>query len=245
MLNQSILDKLATVDSPSIANIIELFDIRSKVAGYTNDTIKAIYPDLPPVVGYAATATYRGGHPTPKKDGYGGLARVIATGKEVGSPQIAVIQDLDDPILAAVFGEVMVSGFRSSGYEALITNGAGRDYMQVKHLNFPCFASSLIVSHGYCNILDSGVTVMIGGLEIRPGDLLHADANGVVNVPVDIADLVAEMIDPFMAAEQIALDIINRPKATFEMINEACVEMIAQVAECSIEAKALLAKRTA
>ena len=50
-------------DSPTIANVIELFEGQSAVAGYANGTIKAVYPDLPPVVGYAVTATFRSGYP--------------------------------------------------------------------------------------------------------------------------------------------------------------------------------------
>ena len=63
-MNSEILDaaqlaKLQKVDSPTIANVIELFDLRSYAAGYSNLTLKAIYPKLPPAVGYAVTATFR------------------------------------------------------------------------------------------------------------------------------------------------------------------------------------------
>src|SRR5262245_56084153 len=59
ILNTEELAQLRRVDSPTVANVIELLDIRSYVAGYTNLTLKAIYPKLPPAVGYAVTATFR------------------------------------------------------------------------------------------------------------------------------------------------------------------------------------------
>ena len=53
-LNAEELAQLRNVDSPTVANVIELFDFRSYIAGYTNLTLKAVYPKLPPAVGYAA-----------------------------------------------------------------------------------------------------------------------------------------------------------------------------------------------
>lgn len=40
------LENLGSMDSPAIANVIELFGCRSDVAGYTEGLIKAIHPDF-------------------------------------------------------------------------------------------------------------------------------------------------------------------------------------------------------
>ena len=59
LLTPEQLASLARVDSPTVANVIELFDVRpSYLEGFTNHTVKAVYPELPPVVGYAWTATF-------------------------------------------------------------------------------------------------------------------------------------------------------------------------------------------
>ncbi len=217
MTNQAILDKLAKADSPTIANVIELFEGQSAVAGYANGTIKAVYPDLPPVVGYAVTATFRSGYPT-EKSAYGNIGSIVKTGESVPAPRIVVIQDLDEPSRAAVYGEIMVSCFQATGFEGLITNGYGRDYLQVKDLGFPCFTSSMIVAHGYCTILETNVPVNIGGLDVVTGDLLHADGNGVVKVPGNLAPHVAELIQPFLDSEQAIIDLARDPDTPFEMI---------------------------
>ena len=51
VLTEKEFQQLLEVDSPTVANIIELFNLRSRVAGFTNHTLKAIYPKLAPVVG--------------------------------------------------------------------------------------------------------------------------------------------------------------------------------------------------
>ena len=63
VLDEKQLEGLTQFDSPTIANVIELFDLRPRVAGFSNHSLKAIYPELPPVVGYAVTATLRSGYP--------------------------------------------------------------------------------------------------------------------------------------------------------------------------------------
>jgi 4-hydroxy-4-methyl-2-oxoglutarate aldolase len=43
------------------------------------------------------------------------------------------------------------------------------------------------VSHAYAHIFDIGCHVKVGGMEVKPGDLLHGDRHGVLNVPIAIA----------------------------------------------------------
>lgn len=203
------LASLRKVDSPTIANVIELFDIRSYVAGYTNLAIKAVYPELPPAVGYAVTATFRAAYPAESGGSYGGIPQLIADSMDIPEPRMVVFQDLDEPPQAATYGEIMAATFQKFGFAGLITSGAARDIEQVSRLKFQCWASSVIVAHGYCRFPDVNVPVHVGGLRVKPGDLLHADANGIVNIPHEIAAGVAELCEPYIQAEQIILDYLR------------------------------------
>lgn len=213
--------KLAQVDSPTVANVIELFDVQSRVAGYTNHTLKAVYPHLPPAVGYAVTATFRSAYPAVDKDAYGGMAQLIEQGMSISGPRFVVFQDLDEPAISATYGEVMASTFQAFGYAGLITSGAARDIEQVRAMNFPCWASGTIVSHGYNHILAGNVPVNIGGLSVLPGDLIHADANGIVNIPLRIAEGVAELCQPFIDAENIVIGTLRAGNVTLAGYRQA------------------------
>ncbi len=59
MTRTETLTKLRKFDSPTICNIIELFDIRPSNVGFMDAHIAAFFPEMPPMVGYAATATFR------------------------------------------------------------------------------------------------------------------------------------------------------------------------------------------
>jgi 4-hydroxy-4-methyl-2-oxoglutarate aldolase len=237
------IELLAAADSPTVANVLELFDIRSYVSGYTNQTLKAVYPDLPPAVGYAVTATFRAGYPSAKGDAYGDMPALIEAAQSTRSPRIVVFKDLDEPSQAATYGELMATACKTFGFAGLITTGAARDIEQVRRLRFPCWATSTIVSHGYSRIVAINVPVLAGGLEVKPGDLLHADANGVISIPNEIAPAVTELCKPYMDAEQIVRDYLNGNNPTPSGYKDAVSRMKSKMAELRLRAKSSIASQ--
>src|SRR3954447_19301217 len=90
------LELLRKFDTPTICNVVELFDVRPRTAGYTNARIQACYPKLPPMVGYAATATFRSAFPPRSGNVYAGMGEQVASFAELPGPAVVVFQDLDD-----------------------------------------------------------------------------------------------------------------------------------------------------
>ncbi len=205
------LEKLARFDTPTICNVIELFNVRPRNQGYMDHRIRANFPELPPMVGFAATASFRSDAPPVGGDVYASLDEQVAQFAELPGPAVVVFQDLDDPPVAATFGEVMCSTYQAFGSVGLITSGAGRDLEQVHALRYPVFTGSTICSHAYCHILHVGVPVRVGGLTVHSGDLLHGDANGVTNIPLEIAAEVADIAGDFVAAEDIVMRYVKQP----------------------------------
>ncbi|MBI3407426.1 MAG: RraA family protein [Planctomycetes bacterium] len=203
---------LRKFDTPTICNVVELFDLRPRTAGFMDKRIQACFPKLPPMVGYAATATFRSSAPPPAGNVYGSLDQQIASFAEMPGPPVVVFQDLDNPVASATFGEVMCTTYKTFGAAGLITSGAARDLDQVEALGFPCFADGVISAHGYCHIPQLGVPVHVGGVMIHPGDLLHGDRNGVTTIPNHLASAVADACPEYMAAEAIVLDYLKAGK---------------------------------
>ena len=203
------LKRLAQFDTPTICNVIELFDVRPRYAGFMNAQIKANFPEMPPMVGFASTASFRSGAFPGKGDAYGTMEKQVEGFAELPGPAVVVFQDLDDPAVGATFGEVMCSTYKGFGSVGLITSGGGRDLLQVKALDYPVFTGSTICSHACCHILHIGLPIRVGGLVVDPGDLLHGDANGVTNIPISIATEVADISQAFVDAEKIVLDYVN------------------------------------
>ena len=231
-ITRETLKTLAQFDTPTICNVIELFDVRTRDAGFMDHRIRADFPDLPPMVGFAATAAFRSGAPPAGGSAYGSLSDQVEAFEALPGPAVVVFQDLDDPPVGATFGEVMCSTYQAFGSTGLVTSGGGRDLEQVRALSYPVFTGSTICSHAYCHILHVGMPVRVGGLTVRQGDLLHGDANGVTNIPLEIAAEAAGVAAEFVAAEKIVLDYVRGtgPK-TPQGLTAAREEFTAEVAK--------------
>lgn len=203
------LELLRRYDTPTVCNVVELFNLRPHTAGYCDARIQACFPKLPPMVGFANTATFRTAAPPKGGSLYASLEQQLESFDQAPGPPVMVFQDLDSPVAAATFGEVSCSTYKRFGAVGLITSGAGRDLDQVEPLNFPCFTSGTMCAHGYCHIPSIGVPVQVGGVTIQPGDLLHGDRNGVTIIPLEIASEVAHACAEFMAAEAVIMNYLK------------------------------------
>lgn len=212
IITQSTLNGLALYDTPTVCNVIELFEVRPRHQGYMNDTIKSCFPEMPPMVGFAVTATFRSMQPPRQSDVYTGMVDQIEAFANVSGPPVMVFQDLDQPVVSATFGEVMCTVYKSFGAQGLITSGAGRDLDQVEAIDFPVFTGGTICSHGYCHMPHLNVPVTVGGICIEPGMLLHGDRNGVTTIPMEIASEIPDACRELMRGEQIMLDYCRSGK---------------------------------
>jgi regulator of RNase E activity RraA len=128
---------------------------------------------------------------------------------------VVVIGDDGDPAridLSCHAGEMMATTMKRVGAIGLVTNGGLRDIKEVTTLGgFHYFGRGLVVAHGQPCIYDVGATVNVCGMEVRPGDLLHGDENGVTVVPAEIASRVAAQALAVRQTEQQRLEEINGP----------------------------------
>jgi regulator of RNase E activity RraA len=215
------LELLRQFDTPTVCNVIELFDFRPRTTGYLDERIQACFPELLPMVGFASTATFRSAAPPRVGDTYSSLLEQVRSFSNLPGPAVVVFQDLDDPPAAATFGEVMCSTYKAFGAVGLITSGAGRDLDQVEKLGFPCFTSGTICAHGYCHTLDINVPVHVGGVTIKPGELIHGDRNGATAIPIEIASDVAQACSEYVQAETILLDVLRKGSVDLESFTRA------------------------
>src|SRR5687768_8461005 len=124
---RNLLERLSEFDTPTICNAIEMFGIRPRHAGYTDGRIRAAFPNLPPMVGFASTATVRSSEAGRGEDTYSTLERQLSHMQSLSGPAVVVYQDIDDPAVGATVGDVMCNMYQAFGAAGLITSGGGRD----------------------------------------------------------------------------------------------------------------------
>jgi regulator of RNase E activity RraA len=201
-LDPAILDALKRFDSPTLSNAIETFEVRPRDEGYMSMDIRCIFPELGPMVGYAATGTIRA-KSDPGRPAHGDQSALYRHVREVPGPRVVVVQDLDEPPgRGSLWGEVNATIFGALGCAGCVTDGCVRDLKEARAMGFHFFARGPGVSHAYVRVESAGRPVTVGGLRVSPGDLLHADQHGVLLIPHEIAGEVPAAAARVIAAEQ-------------------------------------------
>jgi regulator of RNase E activity RraA len=132
---------------------------------------------------------------------------------------VVVCQDVGvDRRMGNQFGDIMATTFQRLGVVAAVTDGGVRDVagMQKRAPGFQMFAPGAVATGGVSVVVDVGIPVTICGLAVAPGDLLHGDANGIVNIPLELADKVVAIGQEILEAERKRVDFIIGPDFSFE-----------------------------
>src|SRR5438094_2505630 len=205
------LSALRRIDSPTISNAIETFNVRPRVSGYVGYDIRCIFPELPPTLGYAVTCTVDS--TTEGRQGIG-FQKLYDLLTNAPKPAIVVMEDVGpDRLHSCHAGEVMSTLMKRLGAVAILADGGLRDVKEVRVLGgFQYFCAGLVVSHGNPICVSVGDEVTISGMRVRMGDLLHGDINGVVHIPDECAERVAEVAYRIWAQEEETMRRVNSPE---------------------------------
>jgi 4-hydroxy-4-methyl-2-oxoglutarate aldolase len=204
---------LKSVDSPTIANAIEPFKVRDRTEGFIGGEVRALFPEMPPMVGTALTVTMtntRGA--LADRENYWRMYEALS---QMPAPSVLVVQEVSGaPSRCALAGEVMTTMAMRLGAVGMVTDGGLRDVHEVRRLGFAYFARYVVVSHGNFGVVDVGGPVTLDGQEVKTGDILHGDANGIVIVPREVLDGLPEAVQEVRTRERATMDFINSPEFT-------------------------------
>ncbi len=196
------LDALRKITSPSVANAIETFNLRSRHEGFMSSQIRTLFPELGPIVGHAVTVLVRAEQAAQE----GHRASTFAWWdyiQTIPAPRLIVAHDLDEPRgQGAQWGEVQANIHKALGCVGVVTDGAVRDLDEVRALGFQFAAAHVSVSHAWVHMVDFGLPVKVGGLWVKSGDLLHGDQHGIVSIPQEIASRIPEGLVKVETAER-------------------------------------------
>ena len=220
-LDPKLLDELRKISSPTIANAIEVFNVKPRNAGFVASEIACRFPRMTPMVGYAVTALIRAEQAP--LDGH--RAAEFAWWDHVAQspgPRVVVMHDIDEPRgQGAYWGEVQANIHKALGCVGTVTDGTVRDLPEAEALGFHFFSSHVSVSHAYIHMVDFGLPVKVAGLVIRPGDLLHGDQHGVVVIPPEIAPRIPEAAAKIEARERTMIAVCQKPGVTVDELKAA------------------------
>jgi 4-hydroxy-4-methyl-2-oxoglutarate aldolase len=221
------LEAIRRLDTCTAANAIETFEVRLRNEGFSNRSVRCIFPRFTPMIGYAATVKVRCSGPPPEGHSY--LDRTdwwnyILT---IPAPRVVVIQDVDkNPGTGAFLGEVHAHILLALECVGAVTNGAVRDLPAVESTGFQFFAGGVSVSHSYVHMVEIGGSVEIGGLKILPGDLLHGDCHGVLSIPKEIAAKIPGVAARIIERERKLIALCRSSDFSLQKLRQAVKEAV-------------------
>ncbi len=216
----SIIDYLKTIDTPTLANAIELLKVRPQSEGFTPLGIRALFPEFGRMCGYAVTAQVETVSQSEPFD----IARFMELYRAVEAapkPAVVVLQEIGGHAdYAAHCGEVMATFFTRLGAIGLVSDCAVRDLPEVHALGFHYFARGSVASHANFRIVRSDVPVNVLGMVVRPGDLLHGDMNGLLSVPTTDVGALAEQVDLIRKRERRLMDYVRGANFSLDGVSD-------------------------
>ena len=205
---QASLDYLQRVDSPTIANAIEPFDVRDRTEGFIGGRVQCQFPDLGVMVGRALTVTMSNAPGvTASRDGYWQMWDALAAME--GPVVIAIADASGEPHRVAYAGEVMTTIAMRLGAVGMVTDGALRDVDEVHDLGFHYFMKYPVVSHANFEITSVGEPIELDGQVVMTGDILHGDRNGIVVVPDEVLEGLPAAVDSVREKEAATMAYVR------------------------------------
>ncbi|MFH1927351.1 MAG: hypothetical protein ABIK79_04135 [Chloroflexota bacterium] len=217
VLSPQVLEALQQVDSPTISNAIEHFEVRDPTSGYASLELRCMFADLRPLVGYAVTCTEdttTAGDKRPMR-----LHDVLDAVQAAPKPVVLVVQYVGpDRLRSCMAGDMFCSALQKLGAVGLVTDMGNRDAsgIQERAPGFQVFSPGWVVSHGHGVFLDINVAVSVCGLTIQPGDLLHGDENGLLTVPAEVAERALARAREIQEIEGEFFDFLQSSSYTYE-----------------------------
>ncbi|MCO4795766.1 RraA family protein [bacterium] len=218
----SLLNLLQSVDTPTVCNAIEVAQGKRGFNNFTRGTMLAS-DTKGVIVGYAVTAQIAAIEPPTEAVSVIRERRMsyYKAMSENVKPSIAVVEDLDYPnCIGAFWGEVNTTIHKGFGMSGALTNGVMRDLGDMAE-GFPVVAGSIGPSHGFVHVRSVNQPINIFGMNIKSGDLVHADRHGAVVVPTDVIDDLETSILKMQQTERLILDPARKKGFDFDAFETA------------------------
>jgi len=224
MTDSSLIEYLKTVDTPTLSNAIELLNARPRAEGFTPWEIRCLFPEFGRMCGYAVTAQVE----TVTQMAPGDRMALVELFAAVGCaphPSVVALQEIGGYAnRAAHCGEVMATVFKRQGAVGLVTNAAVRDIEEVRAMGFQYFAHGAVASHANFRVVRTGVPIQIEGMEIRPGDLLHGDLNGLVSLPRTGLEKLPQLVEQVGSTEKRIMEFVRGPEFSIEGFKKMVIQ---------------------
>jgi len=212
-----LLAKLRALDSCAVSDALDSLGLPPAIAGLSPLSVPKR------ISGPAVTVKLGRGKPT------GGSVRHLGTAAiEAANTGDIVVVEHSSGIDCAGWGGVLTVGARMRGIEGVIIDGPARDVDEARELDFPvyCRSATSRTARGRVFEQDYGCPVTIADVVVKPGDIVLADASGVVFVPQARLDDVVRRAERVTERERLMVEALRRGDPITEVVGRDYEDML-------------------
>lgn len=187
--------------------------------GYERQTLPTEINGLTDDMRMAGVAYPVHGKPDENADYDENIRRFLRMLGDAPEDSIVAYETHDDE--AAHLGELSTTALEAGGCRGVVIDGGCRDLAHILDQGFPVFTRYRTPKDAppRWRLTDWDVPIRVGDVEIRPGDVLVGDIDGVVCVPGDVAEEVLERAEATVDTEDEIRELVEDgvdPLAAFE-----------------------------
>ncbi len=207
------LEKLATTN---LADALDKIGLRGAVIG-----IRPMY-DCPKIIGRAVTIKITAAGMAKSKYHLG--VRAI----DAARPGDVIVIDNRGDLYNNCWGEILSMAAKMKGVSGVVVDGAARDIDACREFGFPVYARGAVPITARGRIMEESFNevIRVGDVQVRPGDILVADINGVVIIPLEKVDEVLEAAEQICQKETAMVEELKRGVPILEVDQKYAYETL-------------------
>lgn len=206
----SLLEGFRNVEVASVSDAAEQI-LGRKI--YMSHRMQSIFPAK--FAGFALTVLLKKDEGNKDPNALGGMMAAI----DGGAKDSVYVMKVEDGADIAGMGGLMGTTMHSRGYAGAVVDGGVRDIAQLKRIGFPVYALGPVpsTSVGHYKFGGANIPMLCDGVQVQPGDIVAADADGVVVVPRAKAEEILALAQQMDFKEHSMYPIIEK----FHSLQEA------------------------